>query len=395
MQNNSVLTPLIYEKFRKNFWEDQPLHIERADSGYFSHLLSEATLVDFLQAGDATFPEVQAINAREPVPVAHYTTDKKVVCAQKLMQFHAQGATIAVSEVHKKFPALHELCVQFSKDFQMLCQANAYLSPAGNQGFHSHYDTHDVFVLQVAGRKTFRFYSAGVKLPFTEDSYAPGNKADCELLDEIDVSAGDTLYIPRGIVHDAVADEGEPSLHITLGAFPFILRDLLQEMMQVAAENNVEWRASVDLTQQSGDPKRLYKSAAGVFTEAVYAEAISRLADEVALQQTPELPALPEASVQATVLNSDKSLSLQTTISVDQSRLFGVESKDALLKLRLPGVVLSFDSPMSDAVRKIANSESIRVMDLPLQGDAQKLALCSQLLEAGAITIKNTLGNEA
>ncbi len=33
-------------------------------------------------------------------------------------------------------------------------QINAYLTPPGSQGFATHYDTHDVFVLQVDGRNT-------------------------------------------------------------------------------------------------------------------------------------------------------------------------------------------------------------------------------------------------
>lgn len=373
-----MLTPLGYEKFRNDYWEVQPLHIERADLGYFKNLLSEAKIMEFVQGGTAFFPEVQAINARTPVPVAGYTADNKIVCAQKLTRFYAAGATIVVSEVHKKFPALQNLCVQFSREFRMKCQANAYLSPAGNQGFHSHYDTHDVFVLQVAGRKKFRFYSAGIKLPFTEDIYTPENKAKSELLDEIEVSAGDTLYIPRGIVHDAIADEGESSLHITLGAFPFIARDLLQEMVQVAAESDVEWRSSVGMSQQSFDPALLYKKAENIFSDKVYAEAMSRLADEVALDQ----PTMPSFTV--------SEITLETIIAVLDARIYGVESNEGLLKLRLPGSVLSFEAPMAHAVEEIIKSKSIKVNEISGLDDEQKLALCRQLAEVCAIAVENT-----
>lgn len=350
------------------------MHIERSDSSHFENLLSEAQLVDFVQGGDAAFPEVQAINARNPVRVADYTIDKKTVCANKMMQRYAEGATIVVSEVHKKFPALRELCDQFSRDFSMLCQANSYLSPASNQGFHSHYDTHDVFVLQVAGRKKFQFYSAGVKLPFTEDTYTPENNTGSVMLDEIEVSAGDTLYIPRGIVHDAIADAGEPSLHITLGAFPFVLRDLLQEMVQVVAEGDVEWRSSVDLKQQSFDLAQLNRKSESLFSDQVYLEALSRLADEVALQQSSDTIGVPEVS-------------LQSKIAVEHSRLFGIEKRADKLKLRLSGVVLSFEAPMADAVDAILGNRIKQVSDIPALDDEQRLALCRQLIGAGAITL--------
>lgn len=255
----------------------------------------------------------------------------------------------------------------------MLCQANVYLSPAGNQGFHSHYDTHDVFVLQLAGRKKFRFYNTGIKLPFTDDTYTPDSNNDSQIVDEVDISAGDTLYIPRGIVHDAIADKGEPSLHITLGAFPFVLRDLMQEMIQVAAEGDVEWRSAIDL-QQPIDLTELYKKAENLFSEPVYLEALSRLADEIALQQPSESIVVPEVS-------------LQSQISVQDSSIYGIEKRQDQLKLRLRGVVLTFEAPMSNAVDAIIGNGIKKVGDIPALDNEQKLALCRQLIGAGAIMV--------
>ena len=373
MTNNAILTPLAYDKFVKEYWEIQPLHIERSDFGHFDSLLSEEKIVQLVQNGEACFPDVQAINASSAVTVADYTIDKKLICPKKIMQCYSQGATIVVSEAHKKFQPLQVLCSRFSRDFQMLSQANVYLSPAGNQGFHSHYDTHDVFVLQLAGGKKFRFYNTGIKLPFTDDTYTPDSNNDSQVVDEVDISAGDTLYIPRGIVHDAIADKGEPSLHITLGAFPYVLRDLLQEMIQVAAEGDVEWRSAIDL-QQSLDLAQLHKKADNIFSESVYLEALSRLADEIALQQPTESIVVPEVS-------------LQSKISVQDSRIYGIEKRQDQLRLRMAGLVLTFEAPMSDAVEAILGNRIKQVSDIPALDNEQKLALCRQLIEAGAITI--------
>ncbi len=352
------------------------MHIDRSDALYFKGLLSAEKVFDFVHGGAASFPDVQAINANKALEVADYTIDKKRINAEEITRCYQDGATIVVSEAHKKFQPLQDMCTQFSRDFRMLCQTNAYLSPAGNQGFYSHYDTHDVFVLQVAGRKKFRFYSSGVKLPFPEDTYSPENKADSELMDVVEVSAGDTLYIPRGIVHDAIASDGEPSLHITLGAFPFVMRDLLQEIVQVAAECDVRWRTSVDLKPQAHDPAQLYEQAGSIFTDAIYAEALSRLADEVALAQLTEQIAVPE-------------FSLQSRVTVVHSRVFGVERLQDILKLRVAGKVLCFEAPMSAAVEAILSVAKIRVNEIPALDDEQRLALCQQMAEAGAIAISN------
>lgn len=373
-----ILTPLEHKSFMCDYWESQPLHVSRKNSSHFENLLSEQKILTLIETGAVSFPEVQAINANKSVPASDYTLDDKSVCPTEMKRVYSEGATIVVSEVHKKFLPVQELCGHFNKEFQARCQANAYLSPAGNQGFHSHYDTHDVFVLQIAGRKKFRFYASEIKLPFTEDDYRPENNTSVELLDEVDLSAGDTLYIPRGVVHDAIADEGEASLHITLGVFPFVLRDLIQEMVQVAAEQRVELRTSVELNPNATTASELYLKAATIFKEGIYSEALSRLADEVALEN-----ALPVQAVEV------PELSLQSCISVQKSVVLSTMESDGRFKLRLPQQVMCFTTPLSTAIKSILTSDSLLINDLPGLDDDQKLALCRQLAEAGAIKVSH------
>ena len=44
-------------------------------------------------------------------------------------------------------------------------QINAYITPPENQGFAAHYDTHDVFVLQVAGSKRWTIHAPVLEHP--------------------------------------------------------------------------------------------------------------------------------------------------------------------------------------------------------------------------------------
>jgi len=168
---------------------------------------------------------VQVVHNEREISRFDYTDDTQRINPQALAQHYHQGATLIISEAHKHFPALASLCRQFSKTMQMRCQTNVYLSPPKNQGFRSHYDTHDVFILQVNGSKTFRFYRSDVALPFPDDQYDPEQNPHTEVEHEVTLNAGDTLYIPRGLVHDALAQNDEPSLHITLGVFPVVVRD--------------------------------------------------------------------------------------------------------------------------------------------------------------------------
>ena len=51
-------------------------------------------------------------------------------------------------------------------------QANAYYTPRAAQGLPVHHDTHDVFVLQVAGEKRWLVYEPALELPLQDQRYS-------------------------------------------------------------------------------------------------------------------------------------------------------------------------------------------------------------------------------
>jgi len=386
VDSSLLLTPISDKDFFANYWESQPLLVSRADSLHFSGLLSVDGIKEYVGENAVCFPDVQVVNARSSVPVESYTDNSdRQINSELLFKHYAQGATVIVSAVHQKFPSVGELCRNVNMGMQLRCQANAYLSPPGNQGFHSHYDTHDVFVVQVSGRKTFRFYPSDIELPFTDDTFHPDNHTEGDVSEQVELSAGDTLYIPRGMVHDALADEGEPSLHITLGVFPFVARDLIQEMIQVAAEQNVSIRKSINLnlpdTKHSAQVTldSLEELAEVIFTREVLAEARSRLTDEVAMDCIQN--SLDTAS-------TDTELELASVVTVNQSVVHSTEHRDGLFKLRLAGRVIQFTEPMDVAVAALLDLQTMNVDSLPGLNAEQRLALCQQLLALGVISIR-------
>ena len=61
--------------------------------------------------------------------------------------------------LHRSFPPLTDLIAELELELGHPCQANAYLTPPGAQGFAVHADTHDVFVLQTAGTKQWELHA--------------------------------------------------------------------------------------------------------------------------------------------------------------------------------------------------------------------------------------------
>jgi bifunctional lysine-specific demethylase and histidyl-hydroxylase NO66 len=115
-------------------------------------------------------------------------------------------------------------------------QANAYLTPAGAAGLAPHHDTHDVFVLQVAGTKHWVVREPAVDAPLRRHVSDHEAAADRPVLFEVDLRPGDALYLPRGVVHSAAAQQGV-SLHVTVGVLATTVHDVLLALVEQAGDD--------------------------------------------------------------------------------------------------------------------------------------------------------------
>jgi len=226
-----VLGPLSQTEFNNEYWEKSPLHISRNSESHFAELLTIMDIESMLSSQALLFPSVQLTQSGHQIDIGDYTDDNRRILPHRLIDRHRNGATIVVSQAHEKIPSLATFRRAMQKAFNLNCQTNVYLSPTGKQGFNAHYDSHDVFILQVSGTKTFNFYDGGIDLPYSHDGFQADKHPIGELSMSIDMQAGDSLYIPRGVLHDAIATD-QTSLHITLGVYAITVRDVLLEMTQ-------------------------------------------------------------------------------------------------------------------------------------------------------------------
>ena len=118
--------------------------------------------------------------------------------------------------------------------FASRVQTNIYLTPPDAQGFAAHWDTHDVFVLQVGGSKRWSVYDTKVPLPLRGQRFQPGATPPGDVTEEFELEAGSGLYVPRGLMHSA-RSTSDTSLHITLGITAFTWADFLIESVAAAA----------------------------------------------------------------------------------------------------------------------------------------------------------------
>jgi hypothetical protein len=207
------------------------------DPGRYAGLLSIADLDAFLSSDAARTPRVSmADGARKGgarVPEDDYLEDGgDRVDLPRLLARHDDGASLVVSQFHEVHPPLARFCRGLEKAFLHGVQANIYLTPPGAQGFRVHFDTHDVLVLQVAGRKAWRVWDA---IPYPaptrhtpwHNNAAPEGDPHALLM-----APGDALYLPRGVLHEAMVQEGaDPSLHITIGFMEPAIGEMLRDVL--------------------------------------------------------------------------------------------------------------------------------------------------------------------
>lgn len=125
------------------------------------------------------------------------------------------GATLIIDAVNEASAPLDTLCAGLASGFLASCQANLYACWGQTRGFDVHWDDHDVFVVQVEGRKRWTLYGANLAHP-TRAAPALDHPRPEQPLDEFVLEPGEVLYLPRGHWHAAVG-VGEPSLHLTIG----------------------------------------------------------------------------------------------------------------------------------------------------------------------------------
>ncbi len=83
----------------------------------------------------------------------------------------ADGATLVLQGLHRTWPPLVGFGSQLADELGHPVQINAYITPPQNRGFAPHYDVHDVFVLQVSGRKRWRLHEPIVRHPLENQNW--------------------------------------------------------------------------------------------------------------------------------------------------------------------------------------------------------------------------------
>jgi hypothetical protein len=234
------------DEFQSKYYERAVCLIRRGKPSYFSELLSIDHLDRVLTTGLAKFPEISLVQNEKNIQSQEYVESDDRVDPIRATRLFRQGATIIFTHLHQRLPSLGRLCEGLERRFASRMQTNIYLTPPSAQGFAPHWDTHDVFILQVAGTKRWSIYDTKIPLPlrgqhFDRTLHEPGPVSM-----EFDLGPGDVCYIPRGAIHSAVSST-DTSLHITTGLIAYTWTDLLLQAVVAAGMNDVSLRENLPM----------------------------------------------------------------------------------------------------------------------------------------------------
>jgi ribosomal protein L16 Arg81 hydroxylase len=260
---DDLLAPIAVSDFLARHWERAPLLIQPGRPERFADLLNLTDIEALL--GSQTFrrPDLRIVHSERKVARGEYMFGDLVDPA-RLFELFRGGATIIFERLDQRWPPLRRLCRATEQALGHGAQCNVYLTGGRShgregesaQGLRRHYDTHDVFVLQLAGTKHWSLFDTAVELPVKAQEPVPERFAQMPVRQTFTLRPGDLLYLPRGLVHEAHATE-ETSLHITLGIKATTWGDLLAEAVRLATLGDPALRRTLPRVPPGPEPAEL------------------------------------------------------------------------------------------------------------------------------------------
>ena len=336
-------------------------------------------------SGSLRYPGFRLVKAGEQLRARDYTVDipwrpttfSGTADVDSVLAEWERGATIVLQGLHLTRPSVGELCRSLEASLGHPAQANAYYTPQEAQGLPVHHDTHDVFVLQVAGEKRWRVYEPALELPLKNQRYSAELGGPGETVEDRVLRPGDTLYLPRGWLHEAVTSQTD-SLHLTIGVNVVTWLDAIKSAVDELGDD-VRFRRS----WQTGDG----------LDELVDALRARLRPDDIERRARARLVRTrrPLREGQMRQLRALQDLDLGTELERRPTVIADLVERDGSVSLVFEGRELTFPGHVRSELRAVFDAEAaFTAAELPGSLDeAGRLVLVRRLVREGFLTIRD------
>ena len=382
------------EGFARDVWGRAAVLTPAADLGRDVYdLFDESAVDELVSSRGLRTPFIRVAKDGSTLPTRDFTSGGGVgagiadqVDDSKLSALFADGATLVLQALHRTWPPLIDFTQQLATELGHPVQVNAYVTPPQSRGFDDHYDVHDVFVLQVSGRKRWRIHEPVQPAPLRDQPWTDRREAVAEaaatppLIDAV-MEPGDCIYLPRGYLHAATA-LGDVSTHLTFGVHTWTRHALARTMLDRAlldVAGDLDVRTSLPLGVAVGNPAQVAPDVELVRERLL--QAISGLsADDVAavLASKSQAAGRPDPVGPLAQLRAARSLVEDATIVLRSHLEPRLETHDDGVRLTTRAGVLELGADDAATVEMLLAGE-------PVTAGTVGLDLARRLLRAGVV----------
>ena len=380
------LSPVEAERFFGQYWERKPLLVPRDEEGRFLDLLSIAEVERRVTAGGLRHPAFRVVKEDAKIVLGDYAEDipwtptsfSGSAQVERVASQFEGGATIVLQALQLQHPPLAEFCRELERELAHPVQANAYYTPSSAQGFKVHHDTHDVLCLQVEGEKRWLVYPPVLELPLKNQKYSPELGEPGEPVLDVTMRAGDTLYLPRGWLHQAMTSD-TASLHLTVGINVATWRDAVRAAVDEAAEDDVLFRRGV--------------GADGAAPEGLAEALVARLTPEAVARRQRRSFVESRRTIRSDVfdqLRALEDLDSGTELERRETVIADLDVDDREARLSFEGQKLSLPARVAAELEYVLRVEGpFTAADLPGRLDEEsRLVLVRRLVREGLLRIR-------
>ncbi|XP_067350429.1 ribosomal oxygenase 2 isoform X2 [Channa argus] len=271
----SLIQPMGTEQFFQEYWEKKPLHLQRSDSSRVSYFKSLFQLSDLQNLCSRGLDYYRDINVVRCISGKKKLLNKegRVKSSVLLKNLVQNKATIQIHQPQRFKDELWKIQEKLECFFGALVGSNIYITPQDSQGLPVHYDD-----VELEGEKRWLLYSPTV--PLAAEYSVESEERIGRPTHDIILKAGDLLYFPRGIIHQASTPAGvDHSTHLTLSTYQRmswgdLLMDILPSLLSDGSSN--------DISLREGIPRRLLLGISeGLDTRRRLASALRCLAGQM------------------------------------------------------------------------------------------------------------------
>lgn len=391
-----LIQPLDTATFLREYWEQKPLILARGKSDYYLNLVSIKEIDSIIGFSGLKYSDFRLVKIEEKslsqnkvARQASYIDSNAAPNINELYNAYYQGNSLCLQEIHQRSLPIATLCKNLEIFFNHPVHINMYLTPKNSQGFPPHFDTHDVFILQIEGSKLWRIYDCFLELPLVENRQPVPKETLNAPSHEFVLNAGDLLYIPRGYIHEAQTSENS-SLHLTVGVSVFRWSELIVHALASATEENLFFRKALPVGFiNRGEMMEFMKNQLAELLEIFANKArIEDAVERITKRFIDTMSPLPDGHF--IHLDEVNKIALDTTVAKRKGMICNISKKEDTVIIQFPGNAVTGPGYIAPALSFIAEKEEFTVRSIPSISDNSKLVLVRRLIREGLLTIAKT-----